>query len=86
MIMISDPAFLGSSMCQITAGQVAAQFNLSSTLWLASTGGQLSQLQGRTFYKKSDFFSRNLYFSRVFPRAVPDGDVSEFLWGDCDAF
>lgn len=53
IIIISYPACrgLGSSICQITTGQVALQFSLSFTLSFTSTGAQLSQLQGQKCWK-----------------------------------
>lgn len=86
-IMILYTACLGSSICQITAGQVETQFSLSLTSSLTSTGAQLSQLQGRNNDRQS--YSQDFYFflpKGIFTCRVPDGDVRKFLRGDSDAF
>lgn len=32
------------------------------------------------------FLKKYLFFKGIPTHCVPDGDISELLWGDCDAF
>lgn len=88
MIIISSPACrgLGSSICQITAGQVAAQFSLNFTLSFTSTGAQLSQLQGSDMLKVTVPLKKYLFLKDISVCFLPDRDICEFFWSNCDAF
>lgn len=86
--IISHPTCrsLGSSICQVTSGQVFAQLSLSLRLSFMLTGEQLSQLQKQKCWKKC--CPSKTVFSPIFLYDgchLPDGDICKFFWSNCDA-
>lgn len=76
---------VGSSINQITSGQVVEQLSFSFTLLFTFIEAQFSQLQEQKCWLVKNYDIKDISACIVNVHLLPDGDICKFFWRNSDA-